>query len=88
MNEKTYLWAALAVAAIAGLSATMAFLEPPAAPSPARSVLAAASYSPTNERAALECCQLMAQPDDACRLLWLENRRHFVGLDKPRPASK
>ena len=72
----------VAAVILIGLSARLTSVSPPEPEAPAQ---APADLSPT--RAALQRCGLQAQPDDACRKLWADNRRHFLGLDSASSSS-
>ena len=88
MKDNLFFWVALAVGIAFGVAALAASLRSPKAVTPSEATSATASSgSPSAEEAALQRCQLMAQPDDDCRRLWAENRRHFLGLDKPSVSS-
>jgi conjugative transfer region protein TrbK len=84
MKDNLFFWAALAVGIAFGVAALAVSLRPPKPVTASEATSAmASSASPSTEEAALQRCQLMAQPDGDCRRLWAENRRHFLGLDKP-----
>ncbi len=75
-------WIAIVAAAFAlVLSYALAIRVTTPQPSESGQLAAASASTPNSEREALHRCQLMAQPDDACRRLWAENRRHFLGDD-------
>jgi len=84
MKDNLFFWVALALGIALGVAALAVSLRSPKPATASEATPAmASSTSPSAEEAALQRCQLMAQPDDDCRRLWAENRRHFLGLDKP-----
>jgi conjugative transfer region protein TrbK len=89
MKDNLFFWVALALGIALGVAALAVSLRSPKPVTASETTSAmASSASPSAEEAALQRCQLMAPPDDDCRRLWAENRRHFLGLDKPAASSK
>jgi conjugative transfer region protein TrbK len=71
---------ALLVTTIVSL-AILINMNPPAVPGPAyRTIVTQPVIS--QHRLDLQKCQVLAQPDDYCRQVWADNRRHFLGLDE------
>ncbi len=91
MKASHVIWAAVLAGVIGGLvlirlhDADSSNPSSPALEQAEASASVAAGAS--SSRAALQRCQLMAQPDDACRQLWADNRRHFLGLDTSSSAA-
>jgi len=88
MKASHVIWAAVLAGVIGGLVLIRLHGgDGPSVAPPASETTAAPTAGISSSRLALQRCQMMAQPDDACRRLWAENRRHFLGLDMSPSAA-